>query len=88
MPDFEVPEKFKEPVKRLRRFLNDEAELNELRQIRESTDEDLYYALLDAFEEINYEFVPAVQYKDITKVPSFNILKMGATLQILTSKGI
>ena len=83
-----VPQEHQAKVDRLRSFLNDTEELNTLKGVKESTDDDLYYALLDALDEINFEFVPAVQYDGLDDVPSFNLLKMGATLQILISKGI
>lgn len=82
-----IPSEYQTKVDRLRNFLNDTKELNDLKEVQESTDEDLYYALLDAYDEINYEYVPAVEFSDIDDVP-FNLLKQGATLQILTSKGI
>ena len=76
-------------VNRLRKFLNDTAALNTLDKSQESADIDLYHYIQDALDEINYEYPPTgVIYKSIAEVPSWNILKMGATLQYLTSKGI
>ena len=76
-------------VNRLRKFLNDTAALNTLDGAQEAADIDLYHYIQDALDEINYEYPPTtIIYKTIQKVPSWNVLKMGATLQYLTSKGI
>lgn len=83
-----VPAEHQDLVDTVRSFLRDTPELNDLKQIQESTDDHLYQALLDALDEINYEHVPGVQYKTLDKVPSQNILKIGAVLQILQSAGI
>mgnify|MGYP004197339909 FL=1 len=75
-------------VDRLRKFLGDTAELNVLDEVKESTDIELHHAIQDTIDEINYEFLPGTEYKKISEVPSWNLVKLGATLQILTSKGI
>lgn len=76
-------------VNRLRKFLNDTAALNTLDGVQEAADIDLYHYIQDALDEINYEYPPTtVNYANIAAVPSWNVLKMGATLQYLTSKGI
>ncbi len=76
-------------VTRLREFLGDEATLNVLDEVKESSDQELHHALQDALDEINYEFNPtSINYESMLTVPSWNLLKLGATLQILTSKGI
>ena len=76
-------------VNRLRKFLNDTAGLNTLDGAQEAADIDLYHYIQDALDEINYEYPPTtITYKTIQDVPSWNVLKMGATLQYLTSKGI
>ena len=75
-------------VDRLRAYLNDTATQNILEATQESSDTELYHAIQDALDEINYEFTPATAYAKISEVPSWNLLKIGATLQILTSKGI
>lgn len=74
-------------VQRLRKFLNDTAELNELREVEECTDVDLYHYIQDTLDEINYEFPPTSSYT-IQNFPSWNTLKFGSTLQFLISKGI
>jgi len=74
-------------VNRLRRYLNDTAILNTLELEEESTDSNLYEAIKDTMDEINYEFLPATTYSTIAEFP-WPLLKMGSTLQVLISKGI
>jgi len=74
-------------VQRLRKFLNDTAELNVLEEVQECTDIDLYHYIQDALDEINYTFEPASSYT-IQNFPSWNTIKFGATLQFLLAKGI
>lgn len=74
-------------VTRLRSYLQDTAELNTLMEEQECTDFDLYMALQDTMEQINYEYIPETTWA-IDTVPSWNALKFGAILQILTMKGI
>jgi len=57
-------------VDRLRKWLNDTAELNVLEEVQESTDEQLHHALQDTLDEINYEFSPSSNYKSFAQVPS------------------
>lgn len=75
-------------IKLLRRFLNDDENLNILEGVKESTDRDLYDALLTALDEINNSFTPATNYSSFDNLPNWGMLQLGATLQILTSKGI
>jgi len=81
IPTAEVPY-----VERLRRFLQDEAVLNTLDQVQESTNVDLYFALQDTLDEVNMT-PPLSIYTTLNEVPWF-ILKLGATLNILISQGI
>lgn len=74
-------------IDRLRSFLNDSTTANILDGTQESSDEELWNALYDTLDEINYEFLPHTKWT-IESIPSWNILKNGATLQVLTSKGI
>lgn len=74
-------------VDRVRKFLGDFATSNKLDAVQESDDQDIYDAMIDTLDEINFEYLPTSDYTFET-VPSFNLLKLGATLQILTSKGI
>ena len=74
-------------VDRLRSFLGDTEALNVLEGTEESTDLFLYQAIQDAIWEINEDFDPETTWT-ITTVPSWNTLKLGATLQVLTGKGI
>jgi hypothetical protein len=81
---------------KLRRFLNDTAELNKLEQVAECTDDDLTDYIKDAMDEINIQFPPRTLFKivDISQEPGddgqvpWSLVKLGATLQFLTSKGI
>ena len=84
-----IPHNDQTYVNRLRKFLNDTAALNTLDGAQEAEDIDLYHYIQDALDEINYEYPPTtVIYSKISDVHSWNVLKMGATLQYLTSKGI
>ena len=81
---------------KLRRFLNDAPELNRLDQIAECSDLDLEDYIKDTLDEINIVFPPKSTFKvtDVTLEPGdsgqvpWSLVKMGATLQFLTSKGI
>jgi len=89
-----VPSTWTDHVTNLRNFLRDTAALNVLDQVEESTDQELYDALLDTLNEINVSFLPGTAWSvsDIsntgTSYLSWNMLKYGATLQVLTSVGI
>jgi hypothetical protein len=74
-------------VTRLRKFLGDTAELNTLVGEEESENIFLYHCLQDAIDEINIEFEPETTWT-IATIPSWNVLKLGATLQVLIGKGI
>jgi hypothetical protein len=76
-------------VDRLRRFLNDSAELNVLTELQESTDKELFEALQDALDKISFTtpIVNTAGYEKFNEVPWF-ILRLGAALNILTTKGI
>lgn len=81
---------------KLRRFLNDTPELNRLDQVAECSDEDLNDYIYDTIDEINLMFPPQSNFKvlNVTLTPGDNgslpwsLVKLGATLQFLTSKGI
>jgi hypothetical protein len=75
-------------VNLLRKFLRDEPELNTLELVRENTNLELYHALLQTLDSINSDFLPITSYVKFTDLPSWNILALGATLNILTSVGI
>ena len=53
IPDAHLP-----LVERLRRFLGDDAQLNVLLQVEESTNLFLYETLLDTLDEINFSMYP------------------------------
>lgn len=74
-------------VDRLRLYLGDFTETNKLEGVQESTDIELFNALKDTLDEINFEFLPHTAYTMQT-IPSFNVLQLGTVLQILTRKGI
>jgi len=74
-------------VDRVRAYLGDSATANILEGVEECTDTEIYTSLQDALEEINFEFLPHTAYI-FQDIPSFNILQLGALLQILTRKGI
>jgi hypothetical protein len=74
-------------VDRLRRFLNDTTELNILEEVKESTDIFLLEALQDALDDISFTPPKIKTYTTLNEVP-WSILKLGATLEVLTGKGI
>lgn len=73
-------------VNRLRKYLNDTAELNILEQKQESTDSDLNMAIKESIIEINTEFQPETTYP-ITTIP-WTMTRAGAVIQVLIMKGI
>jgi hypothetical protein len=84
-----VPLEYMPYVNRLRRSLKDFPELNELFEDFESSDLQLYEALQDTLDELNYEIEPVgLTYADLSKVPSWNVVKTGAILNVLTEQGI
>ncbi len=82
-----VPEGYREQVEKLRDFLRDRPELNLLLEKKESTDDDLYQALLAGLDYINYEVGYETSYT-LSDFPSWRILRDAAVLDILTSAGI
>lgn len=83
-----IPEEHLSLVERLRKYLGDTAEMNELLEREESSDEELYMALEDALDEMNHEFEPLhITWPSLQEAP-WPVLRMGATLNVLTSKGI
>lgn len=73
-------------VNRLRRYLQDTEVINVLDQVQESTNVDLYFALQDTIDEVNF-IPPLTAYTQLSEVP-WSILKLGAVLNILVSQGI
>lgn len=82
-----VPEEHRLKVEKLRDYLRDRPELNKLLEDQESTDSDLYQALLDGLDYINYEVGYETSYT-LVGFPSWRILRDAAVLDILTSAGI
>ena len=74
-------------IQKFRRWIGDEEGLNILDQKRECTDEEIQDYLEDTVDEINYSHPPKTSYT-VSTFPSFYLLKLGATLQYLTAKGI
>lgn len=84
----EVPTEYVGMVKRLRGFLNDTVEQNDLRGVEESTDLELFTALEDTWDEVNTAFEPVdLSFKTPKKTP-WSVLRLGAVLHVLSSKGI
>lgn len=83
----EIPAADLKYVNRLRNFLNDTAELNILMGTEESTDLQLYHNIISAMEIVNSYNQPITSYSEFSNVP-WGILKYGAVLEVLTSKGI
>lgn len=83
-----VPNEYQSRVDRLRDFLDDTIAQNDLEGIEESTDLELYFALEDTWDEINFSFDPPdLNFDTISAIP-WGLLKMGAVLNVLTSKGL
>lgn len=82
-----VPEAARLKVEKLRNFLRDRPELNKLLADEESTDIDLYQALLDGMDYINYEVGYETSYT-LDDFPSWKIMRDAAVLEILVSAGI
>lgn len=84
----EVPAEYQSRVNRLRNYLDDTVEQNDLEGIEESTDLELFQALEDTWDEINYDFDPVdLNFSSMDKIP-WSILRLGAVLNVLVSKGI
>ena len=77
-------------VDRLRRFLGDNAALNVLTQEQESDDLLLHDCIEDAIDEINsFGHSTSYDFDDVIDATlPWNMVKLGATLQVLTSRGI
>lgn len=84
----EVPAEHQKQVDAFRKFLRDYPEVNELLADRESTDLELYNALIDTWDQINNEFEPTdLHFNKLRDIP-WGILRQGATLNIFVSVGI
>lgn len=85
--DGNYPPSWQPYITRLRRYLNDTAEQNELHLIEESSDYELFIALQDALDDINYSYQPETVYK-ISDFPSWGLLRDQALIHVLTMKGL
>lgn len=88
-----IPDVWQPYVERFRDFLRDTSTENRLEKIEESTDGQLYDALTDALDEINKGFMPMTHWhiEDLSSENSYlswNTLKYGGILQLLTAVGI
>ena len=76
-------------VDRLRRFLGDSAELNDLLEKQESSDWFLSDCIDDAIVEINHMgYLTEYSIADLPGDLPWPLVKLGATLQVLIGKGI
>jgi len=76
-------------VDRLRRFLGDTTELNELLDSEESSDWFLHDSIEDAINEINMMgYETTFIFDDLPTTIPWPLVKLGATLQVLIGKGI
>lgn len=65
-----VPAEYQGAVDRLRKYLKDTAEQNDLELKEESTDLELYQAMEDAWDEINYTYPPiTLTFDNIVDIP-------------------
>lgn len=83
----EVPEEDLKFVIRLRRDLRDFIAKNELKEIEENSDLELYYSLLNAVSEIKNEVGTIIELNSFTDIP-WNILSSGATIDVLENESI
>ena len=74
-------------IQKFRRFIGDYEALNVLDGARECTDEEIQDYLEDAVDEINFTNPPETNYT-VSDFPSFTILRTGAAINYLVSKGI
>jgi hypothetical protein len=65
-----VPDEFTGMVARLRDYLDDTVSQNDLQGVQESTDQELYRAIEDTWDDINYGFPPHdLTFAKITDIP-------------------
>ena len=83
----EIPEEDQKYVNRLRRDLRDLAEKNELKDMQESTDLELYYSLINSALEIKNEIGTILEVNSFSEIP-WNILSSGATIDVLENESI
>lgn len=88
-----VPSTYEPWVRKMRRFIKDEEDINTLLEAEENTDQFLYDCITDALEEINWMYEPVTEYtmdqiSDGTTGIPWVILRSGAVLQYLTGCGI
>lgn len=83
----EVPEEDVKYVNRLRRDLRDFAVRNELRDVEENSDLELYLAIVNAALEIKTEVGYIFEVNGLNEIP-WNLLSNGATIEILRNESI
>ena len=88
LPEDQIPQRDKVAIDALRKYLRDDPVLNELLDDFESTDSQLYTALLMTLDEINNYMQPKLNYIYLDEVKSLSLLLLGGTLQVLNSVGI
>lgn len=71
-----------------RDHINDTEELNTLEELKESTDLELYRALLLTMNEFNNILIFQPGYQGFSEIPDINLFFLGTTLKILVKKGI
>lgn len=84
----EVPADEQVYVDAFRRYIGDYANLNTLKETQESTDLELYMALILTLDELNDALVHRPNFESCTQVENVKTLLLGALLQLLTMKGI
>ena len=83
-----VPPQYQLMVNRLRVYLNDTVEQNDLLGDIESSDLELYIALQETLDEVSYSYGPHdMIFNTLEEVP-WVLLRQGATLTILEMKSI
>jgi hypothetical protein len=83
-----VPESDQPVVDLFRDHLGDHPEINTLEEVQESTDLELYRALLLTMNEFNNVLVFEPNFQEFVQIPDLVTFFLGATLKILTKKGI
>lgn len=68
--------------------LGDNVELNTLEEVQESTDMDIYRALLMTMNELNSMLVFDPNFVEFKDIPDLSTFFLGTTLRILNRKGI
>lgn len=83
-----VPEAELPIIDLFRHFIGDTVELNDLHEVQENTDLELYRCLLLALDEMNNLLPAFTNFETLVSSPSVDLLMRGGLLKVLTRKGV